>query len=65
MKIWVVMVDDRHRDPEPECFTAEPAAMEYARQVFADNLDPEMLDNDEIGEQETPRRVVVLRHVVT
>jgi len=33
MKIYVVMVNDRHTDPEPYVFSTAERAIEYARQA--------------------------------
>lgn len=36
-RVYVVMVDDRHDDPEPFVFTTAEAAIEYARQTAIDS----------------------------
>lgn len=33
MDLYVVMVNDRHTDPEPHLFTTEDAALGYARET--------------------------------
>jgi len=33
--VFVVMVDDRHDDPEPHLFSTETAALEFAREEVA------------------------------
>lgn len=38
MDLYVVIVDDRHADPEPYLFSTEEAAMSYARQTAQDWL---------------------------
>ena len=38
MDLYVVMVNDRHTDPEPWLFSSEDVAMAYARRVARDWL---------------------------
>jgi hypothetical protein len=45
--VYVVMMDDRHADPEPEVFTDQDAAIAYARKFAEGN-------GREVDEHEPP-----------
>lgn len=40
MKIFVVMIEDRHTDPDAVLFSTAEAAIDYAREYAADNASP-------------------------
>lgn len=46
---YVVMIADRHTDPEPVLFAEQDAAIDYARQVAHDRL-----ANGEVEEEDVP-----------
>lgn len=58
--VYVAMVCDRHRDPEPFLFATAEAAIDYARGQAARMAH----DPDDVDESFTPGRVAVPRHLL-
>lgn len=55
MKMYVLMVDDRHLPPTPFIFSDSQRAIEAARKLLAEYLDPEVAASDPaLGESEHP-----------
>ncbi len=54
MKVYIVLVEDRHHGPVPFPFADPQVALREARAWLAENLRPELVDDPELGEQPNP-----------
>ena len=61
--VYVVLVQDRHTDPEIEVFATEEAALAYAREQALDNAqDPESIEETECDPDDVDGWVLTINY---
>lgn len=50
--VYVAIVNDRHVDPDPWVFSTAARAVDFARTWFQDHVHPDVVDDEDVGEQE-------------